>query len=162
MSPPRTPAAPVQHLSVSGLSRLWDAWRLRHRRRYLLARAIRRRRQLRCVADPTAAIRPGDMVLEPSAGTGLLAIQAETRGASLVLNELAEIRAEMLAGLFGDCPITRHDAALVSVLLACEVVPDADDGEQGQQRRHRNADIDMHGGSGHGLAQVVGQRRRGG
>ena len=63
MSPPRTPAAPVQHLSVSGLSRLWDAWRLRHRRRYLLARAIRRRRQLRCVADHTAAIRPGDVLL---------------------------------------------------------------------------------------------------
>ena len=40
-----------------------------------------------------AAITPADVVLEPSAGTGLLAIFAEFFGASLVLNELAETRA---------------------------------------------------------------------
>ena len=36
------------------------------------------------------------VVLEPSAGTGLLAIFAELAGASLVLNELAETRAGLL------------------------------------------------------------------
>ncbi len=75
------------------------------------------------VATFAAAIRPGDLVLEPSAGTGLLAVQAETRGAGLVLNELAEIRAEMLAGLFGDCPVTRHDAAHIHDYLRADIVP---------------------------------------
>ena len=40
-----------------------------------------------------AAITAADRVLEPSAGTGLLAILAEIAGGSLVLNELAETRA---------------------------------------------------------------------
>ena len=75
------------------------------------------------VATVAAAIRPGDVVLEPSAGTGLLAVQAETRGGSLVLNELAEIRAEMLAGLFADCAITRHDAAHIHDYLRADIVP---------------------------------------
>ncbi len=75
------------------------------------------------VATIAAAIRPGDLVLEPSAGTGLLAVQAETRGAGLVLNELAEIRAEMLAGLFGECPVTRHDAAHIHDYLRADIVP---------------------------------------
>jgi hypothetical protein len=46
-------------------------------------------------ASAAAAITPADIVLEPSAGTGLLAILAELSGASLVLNELAETRAEL-------------------------------------------------------------------
>ncbi|QIG78571.1 strawberry notch-like NTP hydrolase domain-containing protein [Stakelama tenebrarum] len=75
------------------------------------------------VATVAAAIRPGDLVLEPSAGTGLLAVQVETRGGSLVLNELAEIRAEMLAGLFGDGPVTRHDAAHIHDYLRADIVP---------------------------------------
>ena len=37
-----------------------------------------------------AAITPADVVLEPSAGTGLLAILAEIAGGRLILNELAE------------------------------------------------------------------------
>ena len=47
-------------------------------------------------ASTAAAITPADVVLEPSAGTGLLAILAELAGASLVLNELAETRAGLL------------------------------------------------------------------
>src|SRR3546814_16550174 len=47
------------------------------------------------VAAIAAAIRPGDVVLEPSAGTGLLAVHAKNQGARLLLNELAEIRAEV-------------------------------------------------------------------
>ena len=41
-------------------------------------------------ASTAAAITPVDRVLEPSAGTGLLAILAELAGGSLVLNELGE------------------------------------------------------------------------
>src|SRR6202042_2888873 len=44
------------------------------------------------IAALAAAPTRSDIVLEPSAGTGLLAIFAEMAGASLVLNELAETR----------------------------------------------------------------------
>jgi hypothetical protein len=57
---------------------------------------------LALVASTAAAIVPSDRVLEPSAGTGLLAIFAELAGASLVLNELAERRAGLLEHLFPD------------------------------------------------------------
>jgi predicted RNA methylase len=63
------------------------------------------------VASVAAGITPRDLVLEPSAGTGLLAIFAEHGGASLVLNELAETRAVLLAHLFDGTAVTRHDAA---------------------------------------------------
>ena len=76
------------------------------------------------VAACAAAIRPGELVLEPSAGTGLLAAQAETMGARLVLNELAEIRAGFLGWLFTDFAVTRHDAAHIDDHLAPAVAPD--------------------------------------
>lgn len=42
------------------VARLWQAWRLRTRRRYLIVRGLRRsRRQLRALADRTALLRPG-------------------------------------------------------------------------------------------------------
>src|SRR5262249_11816770 len=63
------------------------------------------------VASMAAAITPTDLVLEPSAGTGLLAIHAEVAGASLVLNELADTRACLLDRLFPGAAVTRHDAA---------------------------------------------------
>ena len=64
------------------------------------------------LAALTAATLTGaDRVLEPSAGTGLLGVLAETTGASLILNELAEIRADLLASLFPAVPVTRFDAA---------------------------------------------------
>ena len=60
-----------------------------------------------------AQITPGELVLEPSAGTGLLAILAEMTGAAVALNELAETRAELLALLFPGAPVTRFDAAQI-------------------------------------------------
>lgn len=63
------------------------------------------------VASVAAGITPRDLVLEPSAGTGLLAIFAEHGGASLALNELAETRAGLLSHLFAGAAVTRHDAA---------------------------------------------------
>ena len=67
--------------------------------------------ELAFVAAAAAALGPADVVLEPSAGTGLLAIFAELAGSSLVLNELAEARAGLLNQLFPGVSITRHDAA---------------------------------------------------
>jgi predicted RNA methylase len=63
------------------------------------------------VASVAAGITPADLVLEPSAGTGLLAIHAELAGASLILNELADTRASLLEHLFAGITVTRHDAA---------------------------------------------------
>jgi len=60
-----------------------------------------------------AQITPRDLVLEPSAGTGLLAILAEIAGGSLALNELADTRAELLRRLFPGRPVTGFDAAQI-------------------------------------------------
>ena len=70
-----------------------------------------------------AAITPDDVVLEPSAGSGLMAILAQTAGGSLILNELAETRADLLSSLFPAFPITRFDAAQIDDHLATDAVP---------------------------------------
>ncbi|CAN7656397.1 strawberry notch family protein [Agrobacterium tumefaciens] len=70
-----------------------------------------------------AAITPDDRVLEPSAGTGLLAILAQTIGGSLILNELADTRAELLAELFPAFAVNRFDAAQIDDHLAPDAVP---------------------------------------
>ena len=74
-------------------------------------------------ASAAAAITPADLVLEPSAGTGLLAILAELTGGSLVLNELADTRAGLLGHLFRGIAVTRHDAAQIHDHLDAGVVP---------------------------------------
>ncbi|MDP2050701.1 MAG: strawberry notch family protein [Cypionkella sp.] len=60
-----------------------------------------------------AQITSRDMVLEPSAGTGLLAILAEIAGGTLALNELADTRADLLRLLFPGRSVTRFDAAQI-------------------------------------------------
>jgi hypothetical protein len=65
-------------------------------------------------AMAAAQITPLDLVLEPSAGTGLLAILSEIAGGSLALNELAETRADLLRQLFPGCPVTTFDAAQIN------------------------------------------------
>ena len=60
-----------------------------------------------------AQITPRDLVLEPSAGTGLLVILAEIAGGGLVLNELADTRGDLLRLLFPGRPVTTFDAAQI-------------------------------------------------
>jgi len=74
-------------------------------------------------ACTAAGITPADRVLEPSAGTGLLAILAELAGGSLMLNELAEGRAALLDHLFATVNVTRFDAAQINDHLDASIVP---------------------------------------
>ena len=62
-------------------------------------------------AAHAAGLSPSDVVLEPSAGTGLLAVFAGLAGASLALNELADTRAALLGLAFPGICVTGHDAA---------------------------------------------------
>ena len=69
-----------------------------------------------------AAVRPGDTVMEPSAGTGMLAVMAECalgKGVAghLHLNEIASVRAGLLAGLFAGTAVTRHNAEALADFL---------------------------------------------
>ena len=70
-----------------------------------------------------ARITPRDLVLEPSAGTGLLAILAEIAGGSLALNELADTRADLLWLLFPGRSVTRFDAAQIDDHLDTSLGP---------------------------------------
>ncbi len=70
-----------------------------------------------------AQITGADLALEPSAGTGLLAILAEITGGSLVLNELADTRADLLRHLFPGKPVTCFDAAQIDDHLDASIRP---------------------------------------
>ena len=79
--------------------------------------------ELGCAAVTAAALNRDDVMLEPSAGTGLLAILAELQGARLVLNELADTRAMLLTRQFPSIPVTRFDAAQIDDHLAADTRP---------------------------------------
>ena len=66
---------------------------------------------------------PADVVLEPSAGTGHLAILAELAGTSLTLNEVSESRAGVLGQIFPAVSTTRFDAAHINDQLDARIVP---------------------------------------
>jgi predicted RNA methylase len=70
-----------------------------------------------------AAITPADVVLEPSAGTGLLAVLAEIAGGRLILNELAGTRADLLSSLFPNVSVSRFDAAQIDDYLDASAAP---------------------------------------
>jgi predicted RNA methylase len=75
------------------------------------------------VTAHAAAIASCDLVLEPSAGTGLLAVHAEMARASIALNELAATRADLLGLLFPRVPVSRHDAAHIDDHLDAAIEP---------------------------------------
>ena len=102
-------------------------------------------------AVQAAAIRPGDRVLEPSAGTGLLAVMAhcalrDTAAHKLYLNELAPTRAGLLRELFPGLSVDRHNAENIADYLP-GLVPSAVlmnppfSASPGVERRRLDADL---------------------
>ncbi|KAB6717124.1 methylase, partial [Roseobacter sp. TSBP12] len=70
-----------------------------------------------------AGFQDGDLVLEPSAGTGMLAIFARIADARLALNELAETRRALLGLLFPGAVVSDHDAAAIDDRLDRSITP---------------------------------------
>ena len=73
--------------------------------------------QLGALAVLAAQVRPGDFVLEPSAGTGLLAVLAEACGGAVTLNELSAGRAAILQELFPLAARSQHDSEHLKDIL---------------------------------------------
>jgi P-loop containing NTP hydrolase pore-1/C-terminal domain on Strawberry notch homologue len=70
-----------------------------------------------------AQITAQDLVLEPSAGTGLLARWAEVAGAQLVLNELSDRRTSLLRKLFPGKPVYSFNAEQIHDYLPATIQP---------------------------------------
>ncbi|MCB2060892.1 MAG: strawberry notch family protein, partial [Novosphingobium sp.] len=81
--------------------------------------------RLAWLAARASALTKGDRVLEPSAGTGMLALWAAKSGATLDLNEIAASRRACLAALFPQAMVTGHDGELIDELLAPDCSPSA-------------------------------------
>ncbi|MBD2246547.1 strawberry notch-like NTP hydrolase domain-containing protein [Nostoc sp. FACHB-888] len=64
-----------------------------------------------------------DLILEPSAGTGLLAQMAKLHGASLMLNELAPDRSKILRRLFPGTPLFSVNAEQINDYLVGKTQP---------------------------------------
>ena len=75
------------------------------------------------VASVAAVLTSADQVLEPSAGTGMLAVHAVLARAGLALNEYAETRGCLLAMLFKGVRVWGHDAATIDDRLTPSVRP---------------------------------------
>ncbi|MEH2157742.1 MAG: methylase, partial [Nostoc sp.] len=68
-------------------------------------------------------IQATDLVLEPSAGTGLLAQMAKLHSASLMLNELAPDRSKILRRLFPGTPLFSVNAEQINDYLVGKTQP---------------------------------------
>lgn len=69
------------------------------------------------VANWVAKVGPNDVMMEPSAGTGDLAIWSEKAGASLLLNELSSRRAGLLRELFPNASLFTEDGLQLNNIL---------------------------------------------
>jgi hypothetical protein len=69
------------------------------------------------LASLAAHLRPSDTVLEPSAGTGLLAACCQLAGAKLLLNELCPNRAALLKRTFPGVPVFSYNAEQIDDYL---------------------------------------------
>ncbi len=78
---------------------------------------------LAAIVAQAAGFRSDDLVLEPSAGTGMLATFARIAGARLALNELCETRRALLGHLFPDAVVSDHDAASIDDRLDRSITP---------------------------------------
>ncbi|WP_265276602.1 class I SAM-dependent methyltransferase [Nostoc sp. KVJ3] len=68
-------------------------------------------------------IQADDLILEPSAGTGLLAQMAKLHSASLILNELAPDRSKILRRLFPGTPLFSVNAEQINDYLVGKTQP---------------------------------------
>ncbi|AFL54940.1 methylase [Sinorhizobium glycinis] len=75
------------------------------------------------IAAHAAGLKADDTVLEPSAGTGLMAIFGELAHARLSLNEYAPVRHGLLEQLFLGSVVSQHDAAHIDDYLDRSVRP---------------------------------------
>ena len=73
---------------------------------------------LAAIVAQAAGFLDDDLMLEPSTGTGMLAIFAKIAGARLALNELADTRRALLGQLFPDAAVSGHDAASIDDRLS--------------------------------------------
>lgn len=78
---------------------------------------------LAAIAAEAADLKPGDVILEPSAGTGLLAVFAQMTSKQLHLNEIADLRRSLLSKLFSNSTVTDLDAATIDDRLDRIVSP---------------------------------------
>jgi hypothetical protein len=75
------------------------------------------------LAGRAAGLSAADVVLEPSAGTGLLAAAAARAGCRLILNEIDPGRRRCLAAAFPDAELSGHDGELIPDLLDPAIRP---------------------------------------
>ena len=78
---------------------------------------------LAAIVAQAAGFRATDLILEPSAGTGMLAVFAQIAGVDIALNELAEVRLGVLRALFAAAPVSGHDAASIDDRLDRAITP---------------------------------------
>lgn len=79
--------------------------------------------RLAWLAARACALTKDDRVLEPSAGTGMLALWPGRAGTTLDLNEISALRRSCLAALFPQALVTGHDGELIDELLAPDCMP---------------------------------------
>ena len=79
--------------------------------------------RLAWLAARACALLPNELVLEPSAGTGMLALWAAKAGARLALNEISPLRRDCLGALFPKAHTAGHDAELIDELLDRAIAP---------------------------------------
>jgi hypothetical protein len=75
------------------------------------------------LAVRACALATGELLLEPSAGTGMLAVWAAKAGSRLALNEISPLRRDCLSALFPAALVTGHDAELIDQLLDPAIIP---------------------------------------
>ena len=81
--------------------------------------------RLAWLAARACVLTKDDRVLEPSAGTGMLALWPGKISATLDLNEISASRRACLAALFPQATVTGHDGELIDELLAPDCSPSA-------------------------------------
>lgn len=79
--------------------------------------------RLAWLAAKACALVADELVLEPSAGTGMLAVWAYKAGTRLALNEISPLRRDCLSALYPAARTTGYDAELIDELLDPVISP---------------------------------------